>query len=52
MGSPALVKVVLDPILKLGEARYRVIDEMIAVKEALGAAPPQVAVEHLANLLR
>jgi carbonic anhydrase len=50
--SPALVKLVLDPILKLGETRYRVIDEMIAVKEALAAVPPKVAVDYLRNLLR
>ena len=41
--SAELVKVLLQPVLEMGNERYRVLDEMILLKEQLSNQPPKDA---------
>jgi carbonic anhydrase len=50
-GTEELVKITLAPILKAGQNRYRVIDEMILLKEKALAMPPDLASALLRSIL-
>ena len=51
-GAPSseLVKTVVKPILDLGQKRYKVIDEVIAIKEMASNLPPDYALAFLSQL--
>lgn len=46
-----LVKIALRPVLQSGQSRYKVIDEMILVKEELARFPPFQAAELLRQMI-
>ena len=50
--APELVKLAMQPLLALGDARYRVLDELILVKEELSRLPSPRAVTLLQSLLQ
>lgn len=49
-GSAELAKTVIKPILDLGQKRYKVIDEVIAIKEQATGMAPDDALELLSRL--
>lgn len=50
LGSAELAKIVIKPILDLGQKRYKVIDEVIALKEQASGMDPDSALELLSRL--
>jgi hypothetical protein len=47
-----LVKLALQPVLATGEARYRVLDELLVIKDELGRHPPGRVIELLLPMFR